>query len=192
MADSATLNSNDAKDGSATPQDTGVSSVIAGSLTVLEAYVVLGGIVSFGGYALDAPRLTDWIDSGISIQPNTTVAVTTAGLGLLGLRQALRRLTIACGCLLLFIGTSVLFEHLSSVDLGVDQLLMFDRTWGQTGVISPGRMGPAGATSWTILGLVLLLALGKPGSPARRYAVHLALLTASVSMLGLVGYPYGA
>ena len=42
----------------------------------LGCYALLGGFLSFAGWAADIPRLTDWIGDGISIQPNTTVAVS--------------------------------------------------------------------------------------------------------------------
>jgi hypothetical protein len=40
----------------------------------LYAYVLIGGIVSLAGWILDMPRLTDWYDYGISIQPNAAIA----------------------------------------------------------------------------------------------------------------------
>jgi hypothetical protein len=44
---------------------------------------VLGGVVSFAGWAADLPRLTDWNDGGISIQPNATIAAFTSGVAIL-------------------------------------------------------------------------------------------------------------
>src|SRR5687768_16456353 len=32
---------------------------------VLGLYVLLGGAISFGGWALDIPRLTDWVDNDV-------------------------------------------------------------------------------------------------------------------------------
>src|SRR2546429_9393549 len=68
----------------------------------------LGGIISFIGWAADIPRLTDWDNAGISIQPNATVAVTTAGAALLLLSFGFRRIAAALGALVAFIGGSVL------------------------------------------------------------------------------------
>jgi PAS domain S-box-containing protein len=89
------------------------------------------------------------------------------------------------------IGSSTLLQHLSGVDLGTDTLLMFDRLWGRIGVVHPGRMGPPGATSWTLVGLALVVATA--GGPRTRAAAPiLALGAAAISSLSLVGYLYGA
>ncbi|HYV50439.1 MAG TPA: ATP-binding protein [Dongiaceae bacterium] len=160
--------------------------------TTLQLYIILGGILSLLGWILNFPRLTDWNGNGISIQPNSCVAVLLAGVGLtfltLGVRQAVR----VTGALLLAIGATALFEILAGVNLGIDTLLLFERNWGRTGIISPGRMGPAGALSWTLLGLAFLFASLSPPSTRRRYAPMLAQVTASIALLGLIGYLYGA
>ena len=36
----------------------------------LGVYALAGAVVSLSGWALNLPRLTDWIDGGVSIQPN--------------------------------------------------------------------------------------------------------------------------
>ena len=77
----------------------------------------------------------------------------------------------------------------TGIDLGIDQLLVTCE-WGQRTVLAPGRMGPPGSTSWTLLGLTLVLAAG--GEKARRAAVFGALLAAGIAMLSLVGYVFGA
>ena len=60
-------------------------------VTVLGAYALIGGLVSFLGWAADAPRLTDWEGSGVSIQPNTTVAVMACGAAILAQAWGRRR-----------------------------------------------------------------------------------------------------
>src|SRR5436190_5419922 len=72
-------------DHSATPNSPQFSNSVGQSKLVLllGIYVLLGGVTSFTGWAADIPRLTDWDNTGISIQPNATVAVTTAGAALL-------------------------------------------------------------------------------------------------------------
>ncbi len=161
-------------------------------LTGLQIYVIVGGLVSFIGWAADVPRLTDWHKNGISIQPNTTIAVMSAGVGLALLTRGYYRLAAACGVFVALIGSSALFQHFSAIDLGIDTPLMFGRTWGRVGVLSPGRMGPAGATSWTLIGIALVLASFPKGSKVRRSAATIAVITASISGLGLIGYLYGS
>ena len=155
-------------------------------------YIIGGGSVSLLGWALDVVAWTDWLGAGISIQPNTCVAATAAGLGLALLRTGRPRATVVLGVLVALLGSSALFQTFSGLSLGIDTLLMFERTWGRVGVISPGRMGPAGATSWVLIGASLVLAAEPPASKVRRWAPVFACATASISLLGLVGYVYGS
>ena len=90
------------------------------------------------------------------------------------------------------IGATVLFEYASGIDLGIDALFLFDRTWGNTGVVSPGRMGPPGATSWTLIGLAIVLTSIRSRSWPRAAAPALALVATAIASLSLIGYLYGA
>jgi signal transduction histidine kinase/CheY-like chemotaxis protein len=167
-------------------------SLVSRALSVIELYVIAAGLLSFSGYVLDVPRLTDWANTGISIQPNTALAATLAGVALLALRKRWLRVGTAAGISVSLIGSTVVLEHLTGRDFGIDQTFLFDRPWGRGGVTSPGRMGPAASTSWTLLGLAFILALRSQHANARRAATTLALLTGGLSLLGLVGYLYGA
>jgi PAS domain S-box-containing protein len=158
---------------------------------MLGLFAVIGGAVSFAGWAADLPALTDWNGEGISTQPNTSVAVMAAGLAVVLLAARRRRLAGLVGLGVLAIGGSTLYEYISGVDLGIDTLLMYGRTWGREGVLFPGRMGPPGAASWTLLGLSLILAgFSAPGP--RRLAPRVALVAGAIASLSLIGYLYGA
>ncbi len=163
------------------------------SALVLALYAVAGGLVSFLGWALDVPRLTDWEGNGVSIQPNTTIAVMAAGAGvlLLATRED-RRVVIWPAAVALLIGAATVFQYLTGISLGIDTLLMFDRPWGRVGVLSPGRMGPLGATCWTIIGLALVFASGAAGPRGRRWAPSVALVAVAISSLSLIGFLFGA
>ena len=162
---------------------------------VLALYVIAGGIVSFSGWVLDIPRLTGWDGSGISIQPNATLAATAAGLALLCLTLGSARAALALGAFVALIGAATVFQYISGVELGIDSLLMFDRPWGRKGVLFPGRMGPPGATSWSLIGGALMLA-ATPGLVGGRHtralAAALAVATTAIASLSIIGYGYGA
>jgi PAS domain S-box-containing protein len=162
------------------------------SAIALGLYALLGGLISFLGWALDMPRLTDWDNDGISIQPNATVAAVVAGLALILHTRGYRRTTMVAAAIVAFIGGSVLFQSATQVDLRIDGLFLFGRTWGGVGVLYPGRMGPPGATSWTVLGLALLCASGTFGHRARPVAPVLAGVTTLVASLSIIGYLYQA
>jgi signal transduction histidine kinase/CheY-like chemotaxis protein len=63
-------------------------------------------------------------------------------------------------------------------------------------VLVPGRMGPPGSLSWTLIGIALVLAAQAPPpvsrGTGRRMAAMLALLSLSVAFTSLVAYFYGA
>jgi hypothetical protein len=151
-------------------------------------YALLGGIVSLAGWVLDVPRLTDWDNNGISILPNATLCAIFSGIGLLALAADRTRITAACGAVVLSIGALTLLEWVSGLSFGIDALLMFGREWGHVGVVVPGRMGPPGCVSWTLLGAALVSSAGPPR--LRRWAPAPALTTAAISVLSLVGYLY--
>ena len=160
----------------------------------LAVYALIGGLSSFIGWAADLPRLTDWIGNGISIQPNATVAALSSGLALLLLAFGHRYIAALCGALVAAIGGSTLYEYLSGTDLHIDTLLLFGRSWGRVGVLFPGRMGPPGAVSWTVIGLALVIASfwRSSGGRVRALVPALASTTAAISSFSLIGYLYGA
>lgn len=155
-------------------------------------YAFVGGAVSLLGWVLDVPRLTNWDGNGISIQPNATVCVMAAGLGLMLLAAESRRIGGLVGSVAGVIGAATLFQYVSGIDLGIDRLLMFGREWGRVGVIAPGRMGPPGTVSWTLVGAAFVLAGLPLGHRARRFAVPLALATLAISLTSTISYLYGA
>ncbi len=161
-------------------------------VTVLGLYVLLGGLTSFIGWVANVPRLTDWYNNGISIQPNTTVAVMCAGLAVLFLARGNRRASASLGVIVGFIGFTALVQYVVDVDFTrLNQLLMFGREWGRVGVVSPGRMGPPGGMSWTLLGFTLFLGSGVwPG--LSRSVTRIAMATLVIAMLSIAGYFYGA
>jgi signal transduction histidine kinase/CheY-like chemotaxis protein len=158
----------------------------------LGLYALIGGAVSFIGWAADLPLLADWDRDGIAIQPNTTIAAILSGAALLLLSRGYRRATAALGGLIALIGSTVIVQYLSGIDLGIDTLFMFGRSWGQVDVLAPGRMGPLDATSWTLIGATFVLASLPLVYRARALVPGLGLLTAGLSSLSLIGHLYGA
>ena len=153
-------------------------------------YAASAGGVSLLGWALDVPRLADWDLDGLAIQPNTTVAAMAAGVALLLLDRGRRRAAAGFGAVAAVIGATALFENLSGVRLGIDTLLMFDRTWGGRATRAPGLMGPPASVSWTLIGTALALHLG--GRRARRAVAVLGITVAAIGALSLTGYLFGA
>jgi len=152
-------------------------------------YVLIGGLLSLGGWAYDRPRLTDLTNVGVSIQPNAAVAALLTGAAVLLLALNRPAIAAALGAAVGLIGATTLLEHLTHADFGIDGLLLFGRTWGQSGTMYVGRMGVPASVSWSLLAAALLL---NRSAAHRRLAPFGAVLVASISGLSLTGFAYGA
>ena len=156
----------------------------------LGLYAVIVGLTSFIGWVVDIQGLTDWYNSGISIQPNTTIAAMSAGGALVALALEKKRAATVLGLVTGLLGAITVLQYLANVDLGVDTLLLFDRPWGRLGAIAAGRMGPPAAASFTLLGIGILLATGIPR--ARQLAPAFGLIVAGIAIVSLMGYIFRA
>src|ERR1051326_7495907 len=76
----------------------------------LGLYALLAGALSFSGWPFNVPRLTDWFNDGVSIQPNTAVLIATAGVAVLLLPHN-RRITLALGVFVAFAGAMNLLQY---------------------------------------------------------------------------------
>ena len=159
---------------------------------VLSSYALLAGVLTLIGWFGHVPRLTDWVNSGISMFANTAVAGACAGAALILAGTSSRwmqRLSAALGIVVLAIGAATLFQHILGVNLGIDELLV-RHTWGIKAAVAPGRMGPPASTCFTLIGIALLLL--RAGPRVQRAAPVMAMLVAAISMLSLIGYLFGA
>ncbi len=158
---------------------------------VCGTYVLLGGLITFAGWAADMRAWTDWIGNGISMQPNASIAASAAGLGIVLLARGRGGpLVSVLGTIAGFLGAATLLEYVLTIDLGIDRVFMFGRTWGRVGTAVPGRMGPPGSLCWTLLGLALVGTRGE--RPARRLSPMLGLVVTGVAAMSVTGYLYGA
>ena len=131
-------------------------------VVTLGLYALIGGFLSFLGWWNDRQQLTDWFRLGISIQPNSTIAAIFSGAALLSVAFGYKRVGAAFGMVVLLVGSTALVQWVTPVDFErLNTFLLFDRQWGRTGVIDPGRMGPPGATSWTLIGIAAVLLASK-------------------------------
>ncbi len=158
---------------------------------VLGLYAFLGGTISLLGWALDIPRLADWSNTGVSIQPNTCLAVMLIGAAIIFSSIGYRKLAAALGAVVLAIGVVSAVQLILHIDLGINTVLMFGRTWGTRGAVFPGQMGTPGTTSCVLLGAALILA-GSYRKSFRQVAVTLAVIAVGIATLSLTGYFYGA
>ena len=151
------------------------------------------GLITMLGWALDRPRLTDWINSGISAFPNAAICAMLCGIALLALGRkdapAARAIVRVLAVVVTLIGTLTLSQHIFGNNLGIDTLI-FNLSWGQHANTAPMRMGPPASTSFAILGVALFLATCGPRN--RRVASVLTIFMLGISAMSVVGYWFGA
>jgi CheY-like chemotaxis protein/PAS domain-containing protein len=169
---------------------------VAASATALGGYALVGGLVSFLGWPLDVPGLTDWFHDEVSIQPNACLLIMLAGTGLLLVRWQAWRAVTALGALVGLGGTLILLQYIVGADFGFNHQLLFGRTWGQGTTLTPGRVGPPASMSFALTGIALVL-LGRAGLQERcagfRRLVPLAgLAICAIMIFSLFGYLFGA
>ncbi len=161
---------------------------IAASLAL---YALVGALFCFGGWAFDVPRLTDWFNDRVSMQPNTAVLIALAGAGLLLLQLGPARVALGLGAFVAFAGGLNLLQYVVNADFGFNQQLLFGRSWGSESTVSPGRFGPPASIAFVLIGTSLAL-LCLRDAKGRRYVPGMALFVMLLMMFSLLGYLYGA
>jgi hypothetical protein len=157
----------------------------------LALYALTASVISFGGWAFDIPRLTDWFKGGVSIQPNTAVLIAVAGTAMLLLQFGYRRLTLLLGGFVAVAGGVNLLQYIIDADFGFNHQLLFGRSWGQGTTVTPGRFGPPASISFILIGTALVL-MSIRNSTLRRYVPGIALFVGLLMMFSLLGYLFGA
>lgn len=154
------------------------------------------GFAVICGWLFDIPVLKGVAPGLATMKFNTACAFLAAGAALWLLHtsrsgaQSLR-LARALAAVVATVGGLSLAEDLFALDLGIDQLFVSDTQ--VTNTLSPGfpgRMAPATALSFFMLG-VALLALKARGSRFAAWAHWLVVPPLFVSTLAVVGYAYG-
>lgn len=157
-------------------------------------YALVVGVLTLLGYAFSVPRLSDWDNDGISMFPNAAACAALSGVALLVLtttraRPSWRIVLRVNACLVALLGGLTLFQHVTSVNLGIDTLL-FEADFGQRAAMALNRMGPPASVSYLMIGIALLLVTYGPH--ARRFTAALGVAVLAIASLSLVGFWLGA
>ena len=155
---------------------------------------VAAGILVLTGWALDIAVLKSVVPGLAGMEPNTALAFVLTGLSLWMLQRqhagrVARIAAIAGAALVAAIGALSLGEDLLGWNAGIDQLLFRD-TATAAGTAAPGRMAPASALNFVLLGAAILL-IGLHSPFGYRLAQPLAVVAFLVSLQALIGYAYG-
>ena len=156
------------------------------------ALAVVGvGAVVLVGWAFDARALTGVLPGFATMKANTALTFLLAGTALwLSIPDGRRgRVGRGAAAFVLLAGLLTLAQDVFLLDLGIDEVLVRAGP-PDPAAPHPGRMAPATAASFVLLGLALLL-LDAP--PIRGWvpAHPPALLALATALIALAGYAYG-
>ncbi|OYW18250.1 MAG: hypothetical protein B7Z55_10975, partial [Planctomycetales bacterium 12-60-4] len=104
-------------------------------------YALLGGGITLVGWYAHVPWLTNWNGDGIAMFVNTALMAVAGGAALALQNWRAKWAVVSArvlGLSVAFIGSATLFEHLSGIDLGIDQLLVRE-PWSTRAAMAPGR-----------------------------------------------------
>ena len=157
----------------------------------LGLYAFIAGAISLSGWVFNIPRLTDWLDDGISVQPNTAVLIALAGAAVMLLQYGYNRTTLILGGTVFLGGALNLLQYMTGADFGFNHQLLFGREWGHTATVMRGRFGPPASVSFILIGISLVL-LSNSDKSRHGYAVNLSLAVTLLMMFSLLGYLFEA
>lgn len=158
---------------------------------LLGLFAFAAGVAALGGWVFNIPRLTDWFNDGISMQPNTAILIASAGAAVFFLKYGCTKLTWGLSGFVAIGGLLNLLQYVSNIDLGFNHQLLFGRTWGSGATMAPGRFGPPASISFLLIGTALVL-LRSDKDVLLRYVPGIALIVVLFMTFSLLGYLFDA
>jgi signal transduction histidine kinase len=163
-------------------------SISAGVSVVTGLLALLIGLVGLCGWIFDSPALKSVFPTLVAMKANTAVGFILSGIALLILNKEPgpswpRTFAQMCSGGVALLGGVTLCQDVFGIDLHLDQLL-FTEPVGTIGTLHPGRMAPATAFNFFLIGIGLLLTTGKFLRPAR----ILFSLVGAVAFFSILGY----
>ncbi len=147
--------------------------------------IIAIGCLVLVGWMLDIEALKSVVPGLATMKSMTALLFILSGLSLwVQARDKGRQIAQICTFIVMLIGLLTLGEYLFRTDIGIDQLLFRETA---TGAIHPGRMSPATAFSFLLIGFGLTFLDRLPGKWFHQAPVIMAL---AISILALIGYLY--
>lgn len=166
----------------------------------LDAFILLCGGYAFVGAALTLigwwagiPALFDWDGDGITMKPNSALCVLLVSIALILflLQPTSVKLIRVFALAPVLIGVLTLFEHLTSVNLGID-LFLFPMLNGMWATTAPARMGLPMSISTIFLGIGFLALTHASHRHLRLTALLCGLIPLGLSLLAITGEMFDA
>jgi signal transduction histidine kinase len=149
--------------------------------------VGLAGCLVLLGWKFDIAILKSGIPGFVAMKANAALALILSAFSLwLSARESDARLLLLArvfAFMVVLLGLLTLAEHLLALEIPLDQILFSDPSETE-----PGRMDPATAVVFILLGIELA---ALAGAIDVRIAQSLALATGALSLVALAGYVYG-
>ena len=160
---------------------------------VFSYFVILIGFFGLLGWILNVEFLKTPSANFSTIKINAAICFILIGFALCFLQEKRinsrsRRISQILALVVALIGILTLFEHISVINLGIDQLL-YKEAPGALNTSSPNRMGLPAAINFVLIGLALIFLDKKIGND-HRPSQYLALIVGFFSILALMGYAY--
>ncbi len=151
--------------------------------------LILAAILVLAGWQWRIPILRGQI-LGSFIAPNTALGFALCGISILlqvSPRRWVARIGIVLGPAVAIFGLLTLLEHLTGLDLNIDNVFFAHRL-GDWWLPTPGRIAITSSVAFTAAGTGLVFLRKKAGVPVADLAACIVL---GVSYIGLVGYMFG-
>jgi diguanylate cyclase (GGDEF)-like protein len=150
------------------------------------------GVAVMTGWLLDIAPAKSVLPGLATMKFNTACAFLAAGVALWLLQSSTpgsqaARVSRILAASIVAIAALTLFEIMTGIDLGIDQLIVADIS----NIAHPGQMAPATTLGLLAIGLALL-ALKSPRKELAARAHWFALAALFVASLAVLGYAYGA
>ncbi len=159
---------------------------------ILALATIAIGLTVIAGWIFELPRLTDWSATAVRMKFNAAVCLVLLGLSLSLQRSArptVRRTAAILAGVATLIAAVTLLQQFAGWDFGIDNLVVLEPP-STTGSIAPGRMAPATAITFVLVGFALMLidARTKRGWSLSRPPT---LVAAIVTVFVASGYLFG-
>lgn len=155
---------------------------------------VVAGFIVLLGWAFNIGSFKSFLSDGVSMKVNTAQLLILSGSGLVAMRFGLARLARAVLAGVILFCCAIIFEHVSGVNLQIDELLYRDHFDGLHGV-APGRTSMIVALYLILCSVAMLLSSYKKYD-ASQFTASTLIGLIYISMLGhlfhFVGFYFAA
>lgn len=154
---------------------------------VFASIVSLMGLIVIIGWYLHLPSIVQIYPSFAPMQYNTAFCFLLLGLAILSIGQH-PKVSAVLAVIAFFVGLLTLFQYLSGVNTGLDEVFMKHDILTKTS--HPGRMAPNTALSFCFLSISVFLS-SFWRKRANNMSAFFALLTTLLGLFSLIGYLSG-